>query len=296
MEHILPSELLNQIGAFAGPVCRTVLFSVSKSWRAAVGGQILKKRKLCKHIAKTGRVKLLKWALDMGCVWTHKTASYAAHAGKHDLFKWAKQNGCPWDKHIAAAAVKNGDFRLVRWIVRNGGKLTEKSFRVACKCGHFEMVKWLWTRNCPGTGRCMLIPASNLKITKWLVNSHRDYYGVKIDGFSGFNELINHMAVAGNLEFIKWYARATYFRYPGEVVSHAIAGSKWYIVRWMVKNSFVDVDTVRRLSAISLADHMESGSNKHIKLMLGYGFEWLSADDNQRAEEYLREYWWISDQ
>lgn len=185
----LPSETLEHIVLYTGPIGCAMLFMTCSAMRPVVREHIGLKKHLCGHIAASGKVRLMKWAIDNGCQMSSYSATAAAEHGKLDMLKYikaVKYPQCRLPPSAIVAAAGANQFRITRWlIITNKMSTPPGALCAAAFANHFDMVKWLLytytyhQRKCIGLDDGFLdaAKAGNLRIIKWLKTRHEDEFG-----------------------------------------------------------------------------------------------------------------------
>ena len=110
-------------------------------------------RRTVRSAAKKGRLWVLKWLLEEGCLILDADICSAAASGGHlHVLDWAKEMGCPWDMELCAQAADNGHLDVLKWAKKVGcpwdGE-TRKCAQVYAEMneGGKEMLNWVITNS-----------------------------------------------------------------------------------------------------------------------------------------------------
>ncbi|AGO84549.1 hypothetical protein psal_cds_648 [Pandoravirus salinus] len=78
---------------------------------------------VCRKIAATGDLALLKWArVDRQRPWDQRTCEAAVDARGLDVLCWAVENGCPWDpQQVTDMAARAGAADILAWCIDGDG-------------------------------------------------------------------------------------------------------------------------------------------------------------------------------
>ena len=103
---------------------------------------------LCRDAALTGKVELLKFAIDNGYVLTKCTSKAAAISGNLETLELAIFHHCHWSMDIFFAAATSGHKNILEWGINHQHiKINSDDLRrcknIAKKYGHKELAKWL---------------------------------------------------------------------------------------------------------------------------------------------------------
>ncbi len=154
----------------------------------------------CDAIASTGRLDILKWALDKGCPWDYRCASTCASCGHMEMFRWildlnresfdinvdslcsnaasgghlqllqlAREHGCPWDENTFHCAARSGNFQLMKWARINGCRWDSNTCTAAARLGQLEILQWAHEENCPWDAKTCAVAAegAHLHVLEW---------------------------------------------------------------------------------------------------------------------------------
>ena len=82
------------------------------------GNVILDQASFCEQVARTNKLKFLKWAREVKqCEWDEETIKEAAHKGNLEMLKYCFCNGCPYDEEVSCKlAAKGGHLDCLRFL------------------------------------------------------------------------------------------------------------------------------------------------------------------------------------
>jgi GNAT superfamily N-acetyltransferase len=146
----LPEEILITIFSAenAGVLSHTILTQVCKDL-GSICRPLIPKNELVKYALIDGNLKILEWAISIGCppdAATCESAAFYGHlhivkwayanrgigqltvqlcanaaAGGHiEILKWARSQGCPWNYLTAANAASRGQVDTLKWALEHG--------------------------------------------------------------------------------------------------------------------------------------------------------------------------------
>lgn len=227
----LPFETLEHIVLYTGHVGCAMLFMTCSAMRPVVREHIGSKKHLCNHIAASGKVRLMKWAIDNGCRMSSRSVDAAAEHGKLDMLKYIKavhypQRELPSSALVAAAGANQ--FRIARWLViTNKMRTSQTALGAAARANHFGMVKWL-------------------------LRTYTNYQREHIDIYDGFLDA----AKSGNLRIIKWLTTRPEDEFDDPcltqydirwICSTAAHHGRNNIIQWCIANglSYIHGDTIQ---------------------------------------------------
>ena len=141
----------------------------------------LNDRWTCAMAARSGDVRLLKWARANGYPWGEDVCSFAASSGHVEVLQWARANGCPWDERTCQSAAHNGRLEALQWARANGCPWNTAVCVVAAKRGHLDVIQWARANGCPSDTTVCMVAAwyGYLDLARWAwVNGCRAYVRV----------------------------------------------------------------------------------------------------------------------
>jgi hypothetical protein len=71
----------------------------------------------CVNAARSGRLKVLKYAHENGCPWNEETCINAAMSGRLEVLKYAYENGCPINKYSGVPVYTH--HKIKEWLINN---------------------------------------------------------------------------------------------------------------------------------------------------------------------------------
>jgi hypothetical protein len=127
----------------------------------------------CDAIASTGRLDILKWALDMDCPWDESCANICASGGHMEMFHWIMSNRELFEineSRLVNDAALGGHLELLQWAIKEYGlKWNVFTFGWAVRSGNFELMKWARNNECPWDARTCTAAArlGRLDVLEW---------------------------------------------------------------------------------------------------------------------------------
>ena len=97
-------------------------------------------------------VRLVAWACENGCQWTHFLAISASAAGHEESLNYLREfRGLQMDQAYPAVAAANGRLRTLSWLCLHGARSVwnQQTCDLAAARGHFRCLEFAFNRNCP---------------------------------------------------------------------------------------------------------------------------------------------------
>ena len=161
---------------------------------------------VCQQIASHASLPDLKRVRELGYNWDCGTSEAAAATGKLDILKWAIEEGCPWDVNVCSlAAAGNNHICILKWILLESGNDVNcvplpSLFVAAAEGGHLKTLQWLYLnyinefRLDDGTVCKAAVESGSLDVLQW---AHHK-------GFSLDHEAFEAAVTGGSLEILDW--------------------------------------------------------------------------------------------
>jgi len=104
--------------------------------------------RFCREVAKTNKLKLLKWAREeKKCAWDEETIAKAADQGNIKMVKYCVVNGCPVDEMACVCAAKNGYLRILKYLREEAKAPWDyETATEAARNGHLHILEYLVAR------------------------------------------------------------------------------------------------------------------------------------------------------
>jgi hypothetical protein len=109
--------------ATASDTFYSVVFSsvaCAKFWDSQTNKPADNNYNVCRLIAKTGNLQVLKWARQKKFLWDEDACHAAAKRGHSEMLKYLHENGCPWDGKTCVAAARYGQVVCLNYALVNG--------------------------------------------------------------------------------------------------------------------------------------------------------------------------------
>jgi len=193
-------------------------------------------------IAKTGHLRVLKYARELGGVWHPKTTKHAVQRGDLRMLKWAIAEGCPWHPDSTRKALKKENLETLKWAIAHGCPWHPDTTRNALRQKNYEEVKWAIENGQPW-------PADT---TFWLASPH------------------------GALHMLQWAVEHGCSWHPTTTAT-AAGRKKFEVLKWVVEHGRPwggDVCSIIATRRKSIANHTEDNMNSAIQKTLEV-FEWV---------------------
>jgi len=75
---------------------------------------------LCSLFASNGRLTMLQYLHQHGCLWNARCCAMAAEGDHLDCLQYLHENGCPWDESTIAAAMARRSWKCLWYALRHG--------------------------------------------------------------------------------------------------------------------------------------------------------------------------------
>ena len=111
-------------------------------------------RRTFRSAARNGRLGVLKWLLEEGClIWGEDICWSAAQGGHLDVLNWAREHGCPWGMDLCAEAADHGHLHVLKWAREMGCPWDGETRKYAqlyaeMNEGGQEMLEWVIANSC----------------------------------------------------------------------------------------------------------------------------------------------------
>jgi hypothetical protein len=132
--------------------------AAAQIWLAEIGrnnnaNQSSPADRACNLAAQFGRLEILQYFKQQGCIWTAKTCELAAKGGHLLLLQWMRTPNdwwgqCPWSKDTCTAAAAHGNLHILQWARANGCDWDEYTCSLAAQNGHFHILQWARANGC----------------------------------------------------------------------------------------------------------------------------------------------------
>jgi hypothetical protein len=110
-------------------------------WYLAEGLEITSDAYVC--AAKHGRLPIIEFLFEKGCVWTPAAANTAATAGYLDILRWVARIGLPMEMHrVGQSAVRVGNLEIFKWSLEHDCPKSSDYMRSAAWHNHSNIVDW----------------------------------------------------------------------------------------------------------------------------------------------------------
>ena len=76
-------------------------------------------RGCARSAARSGHLRVLRWAREHHCPWDWLTPTNAAHGGHLAVLQWVRENGCPWNSNVCICAANAGQLEVLQWVWAN---------------------------------------------------------------------------------------------------------------------------------------------------------------------------------
>ena len=109
-------------------------------------------------------VRLIAWACENGCQWTHFLAISASAAGHEESLNYLREfRGLQMDQAYPAVAAANGRLRTLSWLCSHGARSVwdQQTCDMAAARGHFGCLEFAFNRNCPFSSGGLYAAARN---------------------------------------------------------------------------------------------------------------------------------------
>jgi hypothetical protein len=181
----------------------------------------------CDAAAVNGHLAVLHWAYFNGGLFSESIAYLTAGAGKVEVVQWLREVGCIWDwYHMMSHAVAAGHLEMLQWLVRQGGNhMDEYTMALAIQRGHLAVIRWMDTMGIewdPMVASIYAAYGGHLDLLKWV----RTAKGVRLyenhmrlatgsgmthvmqwlhaQGLALTESIFNRAASVGNIRSMEW--------------------------------------------------------------------------------------------
>lgn len=120
---------------------------------------------------RSGKLKVLKWALTHGCPLGPCVSEEAARTENWDLLKWLRtKKHCPVGNHECLCIIKSGNLPMLKWARENGYPFLHFTLNFRIQEKHFECVEWAVDHGCPWVQNAMYMAfqSGNFNVVRWL--------------------------------------------------------------------------------------------------------------------------------
>ena len=174
----------------------------------------------------------LVWLRENGCPWGQSTCIQASRDGRLSTLMWARAHGCEWGPNVCSLAARYGHFDVLMWAKENGCEWNSATLCGAAARGRLDILEWAVSNDCLSVNDMRVCASaasgSHLAVLRWL----REEKGFAWDAFT-----FACAAEAGCYPIVE-YCLLQGCPVNVSVVSHAVYGNRFQMVKYLVKHGF----------------------------------------------------------
>jgi hypothetical protein len=100
--------------------------------------------KVLSHVAKKGKIDIIKFMHDMGCKMDDFSITNAAIGGHLEVLDWAHANGMKIPRYVQEYAIKNDSREVLKWL-HDHNLMYSGAVPVAANGGNVDLADWLYS-------------------------------------------------------------------------------------------------------------------------------------------------------